>query len=136
LPATFTIKISSTHGPLRHEEEFVRRLAARLTIVALLDSEIVGFASLLNNEQFDMLYVHPNAARRGVGATLADAIEKLAQGRGATRLSVDASDAAREFFTARGYVALQRNTISIGGEWLGNTTMTKDLAPQAPKGRA
>jgi putative acetyltransferase len=118
------------------EEEFARRLEARLTIVALLDSQIAGFASLLNNEQFDMIYVHPNAARQGVGSSLADAIEKLAEGRGATRLSVDASDAARDFFAARGYVALQRNTISIGGEWLGNTTMTKDLAPQTSKGRA
>jgi putative acetyltransferase len=118
------------------EEDFARRLASRLTIVALLDGETAGFASLRNNENFDMLYVHPNAARRGVGSALADAIEKLAHARGATRLSVEASDAARDFFAARGYAAVQRNTVSIRGEWLGNTTMTKDLAPQAPKGRA
>jgi putative acetyltransferase len=117
-------------------ERFGARLGSWLTIVALLDGEIAGFATLEGNEKFDMLYVHPDAAGRGVGTALADAIEKLAHARGTSRLSVDASDAARDFFAARGYVATQRNTRSIGGEWLGNTTMTKDLEPLAPKGRA
>jgi putative acetyltransferase len=118
------------------EDDFARRLASNLTIVALLDGEIAGFATLENKERFGLLYVHPDAVRRGVGSALADAIERLAQARGVAKLSVDASDAARDFFAGRGYVAVQRNTVTIGGEWLGNTTMTKDLAPQAPKGRA
>lgn len=118
------------------EEDFAKRLASHLTIVALLDSEIAGFASLQDNETFSMLYVHPNAARRGVGSALAEAIEKLAHARGVATLTVDASDAARDFFAARGYIATQRNTVTIGGEWLGNTTMTKDLAPKAPTGRS
>jgi putative acetyltransferase len=45
--------------------------------------------------------------------------------RGAKRMSVDASDSAQEFFAGRGYVGQQRNSISIGDEWLANTTMTK-----------
>jgi putative acetyltransferase len=40
-------------------------------------------------------------------------------------MSVDASDSAQEFFAGRGYVGQQRNSISIGDEWLANTTMTK-----------
>jgi putative acetyltransferase len=106
-----------------------------LTLVALLNGEIAGFASLEDKDHFALLYVHPDAVRRGVGCALADAIEKLAHARGVTRLSVDASDAARDFFAARGYVPTQRNTVTVGGEWLGNTTMTKDLAPQGSKGR-
>ena len=117
------------------EDAFTRRLAANLTIVAMLGGEIAGFASLENRERIDMFYVHPDAVRRGVGAALADAIEKLAQARGVARLSVDASDAARDFFAARGYVAVQRNTVVLAGEWLGNTIMTKEFAPQGSKGR-
>jgi putative acetyltransferase len=117
------------------EDAFARRLAANLTIVATLGGEIAGFASLENKERVDMLYVHPAAARRGVGAALADAIEKLAHARGVAQLSVDASDAAREFFAARGYVAIQRNTVVLAGEWLGNTTLMKDLTPQGSKER-
>ena len=35
---------------------------------------------------------------------------------------------AREFFAKRGYVMQQRNSISLGDEWLANTTMHKQLA--------
>jgi putative acetyltransferase len=48
--------------------------------------------------------------------------------RGATKLVVDASDSARGFFEMRGYLAQQRNSISIGDEWLANTTLHKQLA--------
>jgi len=58
---------------------------------------------------------------------LMDALEKLAGARGAAKLMVDASDSARGFFEKRGYVAQQRNSISIGGEWLANTTLLKQL---------
>ena len=65
---------------------------------------------------------------------LTDALEKLAGGRGAKSLTVDASDNAQEFFTKRGYVAQQRNTVTINGEWLANTTMQKSLANGASPG--
>ena len=113
---------------------FAARLEAGLTLVALADSKIAGFASLKDNLLFDMLYVRPDLARRGVGSALADAIEKLAGARGAKRLTVEASDSARDFFAARGYVPQSRNTILLGGEWLGNTTMTKELAVAATGG--
>ena len=58
---------------------------------------------------------------------LVDALEKLAGGRGAKSLTVDASDNAQGFFARRGYVARQRNTVTINGEWLANTTMQKTL---------
>jgi len=67
-------------------------------------------------------------ARQGVASMLVDALEKLAGGRGAEKLTVDASDTAVEFFRKRGYVAQQRNTVSVGDEWLANTTMQKQLA--------
>jgi len=38
------------------------------------------------------------------------------------------SDSAQDFFKKRGFVPLQRNTIQLGGEWLANTTMEKQLA--------
>jgi putative acetyltransferase len=118
------------------EAAFSRELASNLTVVALLDGSIAGFAMLRDGKLFDMLYVHPAAARRGVGSALADAIEKLAAARGASEISADASDAARDFFAGRGYVAFQRNMVAIGGEWLGNTTMKKKLVAPAPEGRS
>ena len=43
---------------------------------------------------------------------LCDALEKLAGGRGAKSLTVEASDNAAELFAKRGYAAKQRNTVS------------------------
>ena len=114
------------------EEQFGKRLAGELTLIATLQNSPVGFASLRGADHIDMLYVHPGAAGQGVGSMLADALEKLAGGRGARSLTVDASDNAQEFFEKRGYVGKQRNTVTVNGEWLANTTMQKALVEAAP----
>jgi putative acetyltransferase len=113
------------------EEAFGARLARELTLVATHSGAAIGFASLADNTRIDMLYVHPAAAGQGAGAMLCDAIEKLAAARGTKELSVDASDTARGFFERRGFVAKTRNTVTVGGEWLANTTMVKPLAAPA-----
>jgi putative acetyltransferase len=112
------------------EEAFGAKLASELTLVATYGGAAVGFASLAGNRRIDMLYVHPAAAGQGAGTMLCDALEKLAGARGAKDITVDASDAARGFFEKRGYSAQSRNTVSLGGEWLANTTMTKLLTEQ------
>jgi putative acetyltransferase len=113
------------------EEEFGKRLASGLTLVATLQSSPVGFASLKGADHIDMLYVHPGAVGEGVASMLCDALERLAGGRGTKSLTVDASDNAAEFFAKRGYVAMQRNTVTVNGEWLANTTMRKTLGDGA-----
>jgi putative acetyltransferase len=110
------------------DEEFGRRLAADLTLIATLQNSPVGFASLRGKDHIRMLYVHPSVAGQGVASMLLDALEKLAGSRGAKSLTVDASDTALEFFKKRGYVAQQRNSVTVNGEWLANTTMQKTLA--------
>ena len=110
------------------EAEFGKRLTSQLTLIATVEGSPAGFASLAAGNKIDMLYVHPAAAGQGVGALLIDALEKLAGGRAAEKLVVDASDSARGFFEKRGYVAQQRNTVSVGDEWLANTTLHKQLA--------
>jgi putative acetyltransferase len=119
------------------EAQFGKRLAGQLTLIATMQNSPVGFASLKGADHIDMLYVHPGVARQGVAAMLCEALEKLAGARGARSLTVDASDTAVDFFAKRGYVAKQRNTVTVNGEWLANTTMQKTLAdnpaPGGPK---
>jgi putative acetyltransferase len=109
------------------EEAFGKKLAGELTLIATLGNAPVGFASLKGKDHIDMLYVHPGAAGQGVASVLCDALERLAGSRGAAKLTVDASDNAQDFFRKRGYVATQRNTVTVNGEWLANTTMQKTL---------
>jgi putative acetyltransferase len=113
------------------DDEFGKRLASELTLVATLEGSPVGFASLKGKDHLDLLYVHPGAAGQGVASMLCDALERLAGARGAKSLTVDASDNAAEFFVKRGYEAKQRNTVSLNGEWLANTTMQKPLGESA-----
>src|ERR1700731_185316 len=118
------------------EEQFGQRLASELTLIATLQNSPARFAALKGADHIDMLYVHPGDTGQGVASMLCDALEKLAGGRGAKALTVDASDNAAEFFAKRGYVAKQRNTVTVNGEWLANTTMQKALgditAPGVP----
>jgi putative acetyltransferase len=113
------------------EEAFGKQLADELTLIATLQNSPVGFASLKGKDHIDMLYVHPGAAGQGAASALCDALEKLAGARGATSLTVDASDNAQGFFAKRGYVARQRNSVTVNGEWLANTTMQKNLNDSA-----
>jgi putative acetyltransferase len=67
-----------------------------------------------------------------VGSALCDALEKLAGARGTKSLTVDASDNALDFFRKRGYIAQQRNSVTVNGEWLANTSMQKALGSAQP----
>jgi putative acetyltransferase len=116
------------------EQTFGKRLASELTLIATLENSPVGFASLKGKDHIDMLYVHPNAAGHGVASALCEALEKLAGSRGAKSLTVDASDNAEGFFAKRGYVGKQRNSLTINGEWLANTTMQKELSQSSSSG--
>lgn len=113
-------------------DDLAHRLGNQLTLIATFDGSPVAFASLAGNAKIDMLFVHPAASGQGAAKILIDALEKLAGARGADKLIVDASDTARGFFEKRGYVAQQRNSVSVGDEWLANTTLSKTLdKPQA-----
>lgn len=112
---------------LDDDAAFAKRLGEQLTLIATLGGSPVGFASLKGNDGIDMLYVHPAAGRQGAATMLVDALEKLAAARGTTKLKVEASDTAQDFFQKRGYVPVQRNTMLRGEEWLANTSMEKPL---------
>ena len=114
---------------------FTARLQSALTLIASRDGTPAGFIALKDNAVIDMLYVGPDFAGRGVGTALVGALETMARHRGGTGLSVDASDIAKPLFDKLGYVAQRRNTVTIAGVWLGNTTMTKTLG-ETTRGRA
>jgi putative acetyltransferase len=115
------------------DAKFAKKLGGQLTLIAALNDSPVGFVSLEGADKIDMLYVHPAAAGRGAATMLIGAVEKIAAGRGAAKLIVDASDSATGFFEKHGYVAQQRNTVTLNGEWLANTTMHKPLATTAKR---
>jgi putative acetyltransferase len=118
------------------QQAFGARLTHALTLLAVIDGAIVGFASLKGADEVDMLFVDPEFARQGVGRTLVDALTRLAQARGAKRLTTEASDVAKPLFERQGFTPQKRNLVRVGDQWLANTTMTKTLgAEPAPPTR-
>jgi putative acetyltransferase len=79
-------------------------------LVARTEQAIDGFAWVAMDERPHLfaLYVHPDAAGRGVGTALLAAAENHARARGARELFVAASPAAVGFYVHRGYRAEQR----------------------------
>ena len=114
-------------------EAFAARLGKHLTLIATVGGNPVGFISLDRPTDIGLFYVHPAVAGQGAGSTLYDAVEKLSAARGTPHLSVEASDNARDFFAHRGFTAEQRNSVSVGNEWLSNTTMKKRFAANEDK---
>src|SRR3979411_411581 len=80
------------------EEQFGKRLAGQLTLVATLQNSPVGFVSLKGADHIDMLYVHPSAVGQGVGSMLCEALEKLAGGRGGKSPADERSGNAQDIF--------------------------------------
>ena len=118
------------------EKAFGARLSGALTLLAVIGGNIAGFASLKGGEEIDMLFVDPEFARQGVGRALVDALTKLAEARGAKRLTAEASEIAKPLFERHGFTAQKRNLVRVGDQWLANTTMTKTLgADRAPPTR-
>jgi putative acetyltransferase len=111
------------------EDAFGARLGAALTLLAVVDGAVAGFASLKGGDEIDMLFVDPEFARQGVGRALVDALTRLAEARGAKRLTTEASDVAKPLFERQGFTAQKRNLVRKGDQWLANTTMTKTLGP-------
>ena len=111
-------------------EALAERLGKHLTLIATMEGSPIGFITLDAPTDIGLFYVHPAVAGQGAGRMLYEAVEKISAARGAPHLSVDASDTARDFFSHRGFTPEQRNTISVGNEWLSNTTMKKKLTAE------
>src|SRR6202048_5040720 len=57
-------------GAADDEEQFGKRLASELTLIATLQNSPVGFAALKGKDHIEMLYVHPSGVGPGGGSVL------------------------------------------------------------------
>ncbi len=118
------------------EQAFATKLASQLTLLGLINGEIAGFISLKGAHELDLLFVDPGYVRQKVASQLCEALETILGARGKDFIETQASDCALRFFKYRGYIAQQRNTKAIGAQWLGSTTMRKELVSALKKTQA
>lgn len=84
------------------EQQLAAKLLGQYVLGVRKNGVLIGFGSLDDAGGFDMLYVHKDFQRQGVGRALVHALEQEAWSRGHCALVVYASITARPFFRADG----------------------------------
>lgn len=96
---------------------------AHTTLVAVEQSEIIGFGDIDETGYLDRLYVHRDQQGKGVATALCDALERSV--RVGTVITTHASITARPFFERRGYRVLWEQSVMRNGVELKNFVMEK-----------
>lgn len=98
----------------------------RLTLVAAEDAGgVLGYVDLESDGHVDHLYVHPDAASRGVAGRLLDALMAQARAAGLRRLYVEASENARPLFERKGFALQHRRALIVRGVPIHNYAMQR-----------
>lgn len=84
-------------------EEWSERLKKMNPFVAILNSQIVGFAEIENDGHIDHFYCHKDFQGQGVGSSLLERLEAEARELGVTTMYAEVSVTAYSFFRARGF---------------------------------
>jgi putative acetyltransferase len=101
----------------------------RGSVVAVQDSELVGFSDVDQHGYIDMLFVSPRHLRRGIARTLLSFVEEQARSAGTLELTSDVSVAARPFFERFGFDVLREQRPVKDGVEMTNYRMRKRISP-------
>jgi putative acetyltransferase len=113
--------------PCRYIE---RGLEDRTFLVAVDDrDEPVAYGDLKADGHIDHLYCRPDVIGTGVASALYDKLEAAARQRGLSRITVNASEAARRLFLKKGFWIVRRNDLVRKGVPIHNFAMEKPLEP-------
>jgi putative acetyltransferase len=110
-----------------NEEGWVRRIEEQDFYVAIIDNKIVGFASIDNTGYLDLLYVHKDYQRQGIGSKLLQEMEKIAHELELKEVSVQSSFTAKPFFETHGFKVTGEKNKLVGSVPFTNPIMVKKL---------
>ena len=96
----------------RFDRQILRTLDPSVTLVAIYETEIVGFAAL-ELASITAVFVHPNYARQKIATRLLLALEKIAIDRGISSLIVTSSLNAQIFYASCGYEEIDNGFIFV-----------------------
>jgi len=113
-------------------DDWAARRAAVTTWVAELDDSVVGFTDLdVKIGYLDMLFVDPDAGRRGVGSALIRQVLDEAQAVGLREVTVQASRTAQPVFERHGFVVVREQRVERRGVLIENAVMRIPLDASA-----
>jgi putative acetyltransferase len=109
------------------KEQFFAGMKEQYFIVAEMGKSICGFASLTPVGYLDLMYVHKDCQRRGIGNLLVKKLERYAAEQKIHHIYSDASITAKPFFEKMGFVVVKKNSKMLGGTAFINYAMSKSL---------
>lgn len=95
-------------------------------VAVTADDLITGFASLEDDGELDMMYVHKDYQRQGIATLLITQIYKKAAELRLEKLTAYVSITARLFFEKQGFKVVKTQQVQLGGVALTNYQMDCD----------
>jgi N-acetylglutamate synthase-like GNAT family acetyltransferase len=127
-------------GMQEANEQYIRDLSTLPSLVAIINDEIVGFASIhqhnTESAELHVIAVHPERHRQGIGRVLLERVEQHAHNAGARLLQVktlgpshpdEGYAKTRQFYLATGFIPLEETT-AFWGESQPTLIMVKPLS--------
>ncbi len=106
---------------------WIKRIEEQQFYVAIIKDIIVGFASIDTNSYLDLLYIHKDFQRQGIGTELLDATEKAAKEMGFKEVTVQASVTAEPFLLAHKFVETHKKEKLVNGVLFINPFLSKKI---------
>ena len=113
-------------------EAWARRLGTHGVFVYERNDQIAGFARVDETGCVDLLYVHPEVQRQGVGRALFNRVISWAVNRGIRHLRSEVSITARPFFEKIGFRVVRQQVVERRGVSPHNFPMEGDNFAQTP----
>lgn len=126
-------QIRAWASTFNNEHGWIRRIEEQYFYVALSQGSIVGFASLDNSGYLDLLYVHKDHQREGIGSALLAQLEKTANELELTEINVQSSITAKPFFEAHGFKLTGQKYKLVNDVPFMNAIMVKKIKQLANK---
>jgi putative acetyltransferase len=101
------------------------RISSINPFVAVLGSEIVGYADVQNDGYIDHFFCHWNHQGKGIGKALMQVLIKVGEKEGISRFYSDVSITAKPFFEHFGFQIMKNQQVEVRGQVLTNYAMEK-----------
>lgn len=91
----------------QNDQRWQEMISTQYVLIAEINNQIVGFASLKEGNYIDFFYVHKDFQRRGIANELLSRIESEAKSYNTQVLTSDVSMTAKTFFEKNGFVVVK-----------------------------
>lgn len=115
-------QVNAWTSGVEDKEKLNKRFMDSYTLIAEENGKIIGFGNILGDGYLDMLYVHFEHIRKGVGSKILSELEKAYK---VEKIVVHSSITAKEFFIKHGFKEVKKQEVERKGVMLTNYILEK-----------